>query len=87
MKKRFETAYGPAGDWARLFGRSPDYLGMKLSADVLNPGCYLTMDYWTSSEAYEQFRREHVTEYETIDAKCEELTEAEREIGRFRRLV
>jgi len=44
---------------------------------------YLTLDYWTSQEAYEAFRERHLAEYKAIDARCETMTESEREIGRY----
>ena len=80
---RFQEIYGPAGDWARLFGRSPQYGGTHLSRDVDQPGRYITLDFWSSRSAYEAFRDEQTAEYEALDRICAELTEEEAEIGRF----
>jgi len=79
----FEQAYGQEGYWVRLFSSAPAYLGTELVRDVGDPRRYLTMDIWTSAEAYEAFKREHVTEYVAIDHECGRLTEGEKEIGRF----
>jgi hypothetical protein len=40
----FERAYGPDGDWARLFARSPAYRGTLLVADRDRPGRYVVID-------------------------------------------
>src|SRR5438093_9481658 len=58
----FETAYGPGGDWARLFRRSGEYLGTHLLRDVGDPCRYFTLDR-TSRGAFEDFRRFHRSDY------------------------
>lgn len=83
QERAFERAYGPEGAWAKLFRRDPSYLGTELVRDLNNPRKYLTLDYWTSPEAYNAFRERHAAEYKTIDAKCEAMTESEREVGRY----
>jgi heme-degrading monooxygenase HmoA len=80
---QFEEIYGPDGAWARLFRQSPDYLGTKLTCDLTRPRRYLTLDYWTSREAFHKFKRVHAAEYETLDRQCESLTEHEAMIGEF----
>jgi heme-degrading monooxygenase HmoA len=79
----FEQAYGPDGEWARLFRRDPAYAGTELVRDSKRKRKYLTLDYWASQEAYDAFRERHLAEYKAIDAKCEAMTESEREIGRY----
>ena len=79
----FETAYGPDGDWARLFRRAVGYLGTELLADPDLPRRYLTIDRWVSAEAHREFSRQWKTEYETLDSTCESLTEVERRLGSF----
>src|SRR5690242_14155467 len=76
-RRKFEVAYGPDGVWARFFKNAPEYLGTELLRDVSQPGRYLTVDSWTSREAYERFKRKNASEYLTIDAKCEALTDEE----------
>ena len=83
MKKRFEKEYGPWGDWARLFRQDKQYLGTQLIQGFNSRSTYLTLDFWTSRLAYERFRRRHAAEYKVIDARCEGLTESERQIGAY----
>ena len=77
----FEAVYGPEGDWARLFARSPAYAGTELLRDPSIEGRYLTLDRWASLEAFEELRRVHAADYEALDATCEAWTEAETKIG------
>ena len=79
----FEEIYGPDGAWARLFRQSPDYRGTKLLRDLSRPGRYLTLDHWSSREAFHVFKQEHATEYATLDKQCESLTEREAMVGEF----
>ena len=82
----FERAYGPDGDWAKLFRQSKDYLGTELLRDATKPGRYLTVDRWKSGAAYEWFHNSHQTEYGALDAQCEELTARETKLGAFQSL-
>ena len=82
-RAQFEDIYGPDGSWARLFRQSPDHLGTKLVRDLTRPERYLTLDYWTSREAFHAFKTEHATEYSTLDKRCESLTERETMAGDF----
>ena len=77
----FERVYGPDGDWANFFRRGEGYLGTELMHDVETPGRYVTIDRWTSAAAYEDFRSRNLSEYETIDRRCESLTEHEAHLG------
>ena len=79
----FEATYGPDGDWVRLFRRDDAFVGTELVRDLQSRRKYLTLDFWTSQQAYEKFRERNAAEYKAIDARCEGLTEAEREVGRF----
>lgn len=80
----FEEAYGPDGDWAQLFRKSPDYLGTELLRDTYISGSYLTIDRWKSEEAFRAFRKDHDDEYETLDRTCDALTSREMRIGAYR---
>ena len=84
-REAFETAYGPEGPWAQLFGESPDYDGTDLLRG--EDGVYLTIDRWTDARAYDAFITLHRADYARIDAECEELTEEETLIGRFEALA
>ena len=79
----FEKAYGPEGDWAQLFRKSPDYLGTELLRDAYVPGSYLTIDRWKNEEAFRGFRKNHDGEYETLDRTCDALTSRETRIGAY----
>jgi heme-degrading monooxygenase HmoA len=74
----FEAAYGPEGAWARLFRTSPDYRGTELLRDA-----YITIDRWTSEEAFRAFRRDHDAGYEALDRTCDALTSRETRIGAY----
>jgi heme-degrading monooxygenase HmoA len=82
-EERFEKVYGPGGDWARLFRSGPDYRETRLLHDSFRPVVYVTMDFWSSQQAYEEFLRTHHTEYQAIEALGEKLTVSERRIGAY----
>ena len=79
----FVEAYSPTGVWARLFRKSPEFLGVELVQSVKHPSRYFTLDAWTSRKAFEEFRIEYSESYETLDVKLAGLTEWERRIGAF----
>jgi heme-degrading monooxygenase HmoA len=79
----FEAAYGPDGDWVRLFRQAEGYLGTQLLRDLANARRYITIDRWASREAWEAFRAARSAEWDAIDRRGEALTEQEEEIGRF----
>jgi len=77
----FEQAYGPAGEWVRLFRRDARYRGTRLPRGVARERVYVTMDIWESQEAYEEFRENNAAEYAEIDRNCERLTLGEKHIA------
>jgi len=79
----FEAAYGPTGVWARLFALSGEYKGTELLRDAYVPGRYVTIDRWTSEEAFRAFRAQHDADYEKLDRECDALTASESRIGAF----
>jgi heme-degrading monooxygenase HmoA len=79
----FEAIYGPQGEWAVLFAKGEGYRETKLLRDISNPSRYVTLDFWTSREAYERFRRVHKGEYMALDERCERLTVNEHKLGEF----
>ncbi len=80
-EERFENAYGPDGEWVRLFGSDSNYRETRLLRDPLHIAIYLTLDFWDSRQAYEKFMAAHKKEYEALDAAGEELTSNERRVG------
>ena len=83
METQFEAIYGPSGDWAVLFRKDPAYLETTLVRESTLGRRYMTLDFWTSGDAYQAFRKKFADQYKAIDARCEILTESEREIGWF----
>jgi len=79
----FEGLYGPEGAWARLFRKDPRYRGTRLVRDTARPELYLTLDFWETREAHEEFREAHGAEYRALDRKGERLTLRETRIARF----
>ena len=84
-EERFENAYGPAGDWARLLRSDSNYRETRLLCDPFRAAIYLTLDFWNSREAYEKFMAAHKNEYQALDAAGEKLTSDERRIGWYER--
>ncbi|MGE0355372.1 MAG: antibiotic biosynthesis monooxygenase [Burkholderiales bacterium] len=80
---KFEKAYGPKGEWAKLFGESKDYLGTELLADDERPGEYVTIDRWSGEEAYSAFLRQHEGDYGRLDRRFEALTLSESRVGAY----
>ena len=78
----FESAYGPDGDWARLFRTAPGFLGTTLLKGDATAD-YLTLDRWVSRDAYEAFRRDSAASFSALDRDCESLTSLEVEIGSY----
>ena len=85
--ERFESVYGPDGDWAQLFRRYPAYLRTLLLRDPLRDRTYVTCDFWESRKAFESFRQNNVDTYLALDKRCEALTTAERKIGEFEQIA
>ena len=79
--EEFERMYGPDGEWAQLFRRSSDYLGTELFRDAADGARYLTIDRWTSPEAYEAFLRRMRDDYAALDARGDALTVGEMRLG------
>ncbi len=83
---RFEQAYGQDGPWVELFKQAEGYISTELMRDLKDPNRYITLDVWTSKQAYDLFRTAHLADYESIDRECEALTECENELGTFERV-
>ncbi|HWZ56193.1 MAG TPA: antibiotic biosynthesis monooxygenase [Verrucomicrobiae bacterium] len=81
--KEFRAAYGPDGDWARFFGTDPEYIRTHLLVDRRNPARFLTIDFWSSREAFVSFRERFGSRFEALDKSFERFTTAEEQIGAF----
>jgi len=85
-EERFETIYGPSGDWARLFRRDPHYQETRLLRDPFRARICITMDFWDSRQAYAAFKQSTHGEFTALDKSCESLTVAERHLGCHERI-
>lgn len=81
-ERDFEGIYSGNGEWARLFARSPEYQGTELLRRA-DGRTYLTIDRWSSADAFTTFQRQWQVDYEALDRRCEALTAKETLIGRF----
>lgn len=77
----FRVAYGPDGDWARLFAKHDGYVGTELMTTD-EPRHYLTIDRWESAEAFDAYMDLDREEYARLDQKFEALTVSEELVGR-----
>lgn len=79
----FRLAYGPEGDWVRLFRRGSGHVETLLLSDDTVPGRFVTIDRWESAEAYEIFRERFAGDYAALDRHCQRLTTREVAVGAF----
>jgi len=77
----FEAAYGPAGDWARLYREAPGYLGTDLWRDPAAPGVYLLADHWASAADRDAGIRSLGERYRALDRRFGDLHEQEELLG------
>jgi heme-degrading monooxygenase HmoA len=82
-EERFEKVHGADGAWAGLFARHKAYRGTRLVKDAERESVYLTLDFWETREAYDEFKKESAAEYERMDRECERMIRSERKIGEF----
>ena len=80
-RAEFEAAYGPTGDWARLFARSGGFRGTELMR--AEDGTYLTLDVWRAKADFEAFLADHRPDYEALDRQTGGWTWAEHRIGEY----
>lgn len=80
-RAEFEEAYGPTGEWARLFARSGGFRGTELLR--ADDGSYLTLDIWRAHADFEAFLAEHRADYEALDAAAEAWTRCEHRMGEY----
>ncbi len=79
----FVLAYGPRGDWARLFRGCDGFVECELLCDAEAPEHYMTLDYWREPEDYVRGMASVATAYQELDARCAEFTSSERRVGNF----
>ena len=82
----FERVYGPSGEWVAFFKTAQGYIATELIHDLRDSGRYVTLDFWTSKDAYERFREENLAHYKALDERGEDMTEKETPLGIFERI-
>jgi heme-degrading monooxygenase HmoA len=82
-EESFQSAYGPQGDWVRLFQRDPHFRETRLLKDLSRPRCYYTLDYWDSEKAFVKFKTANRDAYAAIDRATSPLTLSERRLAAF----
>ncbi len=85
--RAFEDAYGESGEWVLLFRRAPGYIRSQLYRDRGTAGRYLTIDYWESESAWNDFLSRFAAEFAALDAKCAAWTIRETKLGEFTRVA
>ncbi len=83
FRAAFERAYGPDGDWARLFRTCQGYVATELLHDAEQPDHYVTLDYWRLPDQYVRAMAVVTAAYQALDARCAEYTISERRLGNF----
>jgi heme-degrading monooxygenase HmoA len=74
----FVAAYGPDGEWARLFRRGRGYLGTDLYRQDGGGDRFLTVDRWVDQDSWRSFLDTSRSAYDALDARLEGLATTER---------
>jgi heme-degrading monooxygenase HmoA len=69
----FVGAYGPDGDWARLFGTAEGFAGTSLYRSTGQDGRLLTVDRWADEASWSRFLASSRAAYEALDARLAHL--------------
>ncbi len=77
----FERVYAGDGAWARLFAHSEGFLGTELFRSLSRPRGYLTVDRFTSEDAFRRLLEQQAGSYAELDRQSEVLTQSEQEIA------
>jgi hypothetical protein len=65
----FVAAYGPDGDWSRLFATAAGYAGTRLYRDTAVDTRFVTVDRWVDEASWLRFLADTRAEYEALDAR------------------
>ncbi|HXI87931.1 MAG TPA: antibiotic biosynthesis monooxygenase [Parvularculaceae bacterium] len=79
----FTRAYGPDGEWAQFFRRSPGYVRTDLLRDTQASDRFMTIDYFADKKARAALVDAHSEDYAAIDKKWQDATLEEAFIGEF----
>jgi len=83
FERAFVDAYAPEGEWVQLFRQHEGYIRTEFFRDLDNPDRFVTIDYWTSREAWQAFRDSADAAFRELDERCARYTLKERELGTF----
>jgi hypothetical protein len=81
--ERFQSVYGPQGEWVRLFRSDPLFIETRLLQDPFETTKFVTLDFWQSRSAYESFKEVQHAAYDAIEKYSESLMTQERLLGNF----
>jgi heme-degrading monooxygenase HmoA len=70
---RFIAAYGPFGDWARLFARGDGFVRTELFRSTQTATRFITVDVWSSEEAWQAFLHRWGARYAELDTALQSL--------------
>lgn len=79
----FLQFYKPDGAWVTLFRKDENFIRTELLHDAANPLRFLTIDYWQSQGARDEFRWRYADEFARLDEHCAAFTRAEHFQGDF----
>lgn len=82
-REEFERIYGPAGEWARLFGRAHGFVETLLIRAVDEPSRYLTVDRWQTRDDWLNFHHAFADEYRLLDERTAGLAHRDTPLGDF----
>ena len=82
-RRSFLNAYDANGDWVSLFSKDEAYIKTVLLHDADNENRYMTIDYWTSRNTRDAFRKKYHAEFLALDKACEAFTSSEEFLGDF----
>jgi heme-degrading monooxygenase HmoA len=74
----FVAAYGPEGEWVRLFRGAQGYVGTGLFRSTDEDGRFITVDRWMDRATWLGFLQTSRQAYEALDQRLEGLATTER---------
>ena len=83
VRAEFENFYGPDGEWVQFFRRSKGFMRKEFLRDRNAENRYLSLDYFVSKSAYDDFLRDFRQEYDALDRRCDGVRDTQKEIGAF----
>ncbi len=85
VKKReaFLKLYGIEGDWVNFFNKAEGYLGTDLHQDIDNKERFISVDFWKSKEARDNYCKEFASDFDALDRAGELVTDKEKSLGEF----